>query len=493
MLKKVLLYISTSSMLLISFLSCLLLLHACSTPQTTGIAEQELATVEIDEEVLFPTPSGEVITVLPGAYEILTERYGLRLIAEEGTESESMLIEATASNHGESVIHPMALMLSDKKDQRVITLLRPNGERWDAWGTQNGGLSRAAQPLHIPSAQIMDHLNKINLDKAMIPQFSLDSVSVRYGDSKKSYKGKKLKTTWRLPVNDTLNSGSLTFRWRGYWEKSAYQPSFVPSKVVDLQNLVKKKQCCIKLTINGKEAPLTRLSFSKHGTLLTRVELDNLRAKTWPKTVKVTVTKGKKSWESASTKIYATAISYYESVLHPIFSHDRCTTCHSLGTHEKIVDMHQYRIGIEKFPYEFDEEARPQNPEFCANCHKSSNRKNTWVSPLAEQGLDWKGLDATRVCRKVTGPFTNKDGDVEPSSDHDRLTQHFHEDSRIIWAISDGLTPSGKDLNVPLSNKLSIWFRRVDPWIEAGTPCPINAKFFQRERQTLTEKFFPRR
>ncbi|GJL64575.1 MAG: hypothetical protein NPIRA04_32290 [Nitrospirales bacterium] len=475
-----------------SFLSCLTLLHACSTPQTTNIVEQVLATVEIDEAAHFPTPSGEDITVMPGAYQIKTEQYGIRLFAEEGTESESMLIEAKPTNHTESIIQPIALMSSDKKGHRVVTLLRPNGERWDAWGTQGAESSLTGQPLHIPSAQIMQRFNTINLDKAIIPQFSLASVSVKYDDTKKSHKGEKLKTTWRLPVNDTLDSGSFTFTWRGYWEKSAFQPSFIPSKVVDLQNLVKKKQCCITLTVDGKEAPLTRLSFSKHGTLLTRVQLDNVRVKTWPKTVKVVVTKGKKTWESASIKIYAKAISYYESVLHPIFSHDRCTTCHALGTHDKIVDMHQYRIGIEKFPYEFDEEARPQNPTFCETCHKAPYLKNAWFSPLSVQEIDWKGLDAIRVCRKVTGPFINKDGEVEPPFDRKRLTQHFHENPRIIWAISDGLTPSGKDLNVPLSKKLSLWFRKVDPWVEAGTPCPTNTKFFQRQRHTLTEKFFPR-
>ncbi|GJL56586.1 MAG: hypothetical protein NPIRA02_37180 [Nitrospirales bacterium] len=475
-------------------MSCLALLYACSTPKPTKVTDHALATVEIDETVYFPTPSGDDVAVLPGAYEIKTERYGIRLIAEEGTETESMLIEAKATNHGALIPRPMALMLSNKKASRVITLLRPNSERWDAWGTtRSDEPARAAQRFHILNTEVLQHLDTRKQARAIIPQFSLASVSVRYKDSKKSHKGKKLKTTWRLPVNDTLNSGSFTFTWRGYWEKSALQPSFIPSKVVDLQNLVKKKQCCITLTINGEEAPLTRLSFGKRGTLLTRVHLDNVRVQTWPKTVKVIVTKGKKTWESAPTKIYAKAISYYKSVLHPIFSHDRCTTCHALGTHDEIVDMHQYRIGIEKFPYEFDPEARPQNPTFCQTCHNASNLGNEWVSPLAEQNIDWKGMDAIHVCRKVTGPFTNKGGEVGPPLNREQFTYYFHKDPRTLWAVSDGLTPSGKDLRVPLSNKLSLWFRKVDPWVEAGTPCPSTSKFFHRQRETLTEKFFPRK
>ena len=289
-----------------------------------------------------------------------------------------------------------------------------------------------------------------------------------------------------------LTSGILTLTWGGYWEKGALQPSFIPRYNEDFQNLVKKKQCCITLTLNGEEISLSRLKFGKRGTLLTRVTLNTLRAQTWPKTVKVVVTKGSKSWESARTKIYAKPLSYFDSVLHPIFSHERCITCHSLGDHDSIVEMHQYRMGIEQFPYQFEEEARPQNPTFCANCHGSSEIKNRWVSPHAAQDLNWRGWSTHLVCQKVTGPITNKDNEVAPPSAPKRLHDHFHRNPRILWAVSDGSVPSGKKLEVPFPNNLSLWFSKIDPWIEAGTPCPQKSRFFHKNEDAASKKFYPR-
>ena len=249
--------------------------------------------------------------------------------------------------------------------------------------------------------------------------------------------------------------------------------------------------------IDGKETPLHRVSFGKGGTLKTRVKLTQATAKTWPKTLKLILTKGKNTWESPATKIYADTISYYTSVLHPIFSHERCTTCHMLGDRRAIVAMHQDRLGTGNYPDV--EEAKPHNPEFCESCHNipsgSSHTtldfQNEWFSPDHVQGINWKGWSASRVCQKVTGPFTDKDGNVGPPVD---LTHHFHDDPRILWAVSSGWVPFNRpDLAVPLKNKLRRWFNKVDPWIAAGAPCPSKSKFFQRARRTIPGKFFPRR
>ena len=493
MLRRVLMFKQGLFGLAMSPLILLVALYACSTPQTADILEKEPTTVEIDEKMHFRTPSEEDVAVLPGAYEVKPEKFGIRLIAEEGTGDESLLIEARAIDHQELITNPTALLVSDKKDDRVLTLLLPNGKGWEAWGTQNGIHSRTTQRPPLPSTLIKRYLKSEERDMLVVPQLSLSTVSIKYPGSKKSYKGEKLRTTWRLPVNDTLNAGTLTFTWAGYWDKSALKPSFIPSKVVDFQNLVNKKQCCIKLTINGKEVKLSRLKFGQRGTLLTRVKLSYVRAITWPKTVKVIVTKGKKTWESATTKMYAKTMSYYETELHPIFSHERCTTCHSLGDNEKILEMHQYRLGIENYPYKYDEEARPQNPTFCVTCHNAPNLQKKWASPLAAQGIDWKGWDPGSVCRKVTGPFTNIDGKVEPPFDHDKFDDHFHNDPLLLWAVSDGGTPLGKELEVPLRNNLNAWFRKVDPWVDAGTPCPIESNYFLRDGSATQEKFFPRR
>ncbi len=238
--------------------------------------------------------------------------------------------------------------------------------------------------------------------------------------------------------------------------------------------------------------PSLTVAFDRRGNLVTTVFLQKARSKNWPKTLKLAIASGRNTWNSADTKIYATAQSYYASVLHPIFSHDRCTTCHTLGTHDAIVEMHQSRIGAGAYPYENDPEARPHNSTFCGTCHSAANLNNEWFSPAAIQKINWKGWNASRVCAKVTGPFINKDGETEAPFAASRFHQHFHEDPRILWAVSDGMTPFGNDLNVPLPDNLNAWFNKVDPWVNAGTPCPKTV-FFKRPGRILPGQFTPRR
>ena len=477
---------------LVGSLSIFVFIAGCSTPQRTELKKQEPVTIEIDQALHFFMPSGEKVTILPGAYELKGEKFGLRMIAQEGFSDESILIEAAIISHEQLVTKPVALLFSDNKDEFVLTLLHPNGQRWEARGGLNRIQTRAADRPHFPNDRLISYLDQKQKADAMVPRLALSTISLKYLDSNRSYKGSKRHTTWQLPVSDTLDSGILTFTWGGYWEKGALQPSFIPRQNEDFQNLVKKKQCCITLTFNGKKIPISRLKFGKRGTLLTRVKLSNLRAQTWPKTVKVQITKGSKSWESARTKIFADPMSYFDEVLHPIFTHERCITCHSLGDHESIVEMHQYRLGIEQFPYQFEEEARPQSPAFCANCHNSPEIKNRWVSPLANQELNWKGWNARRVCQKVTGPLTNKDNEIEPPIDQQRFFEHFHQDPRILWAVSDGSTPTGKQLDVPFPNNTALWFSKIDPWVEANTPCPEKSQFFRKDENSPIKKFYPR-
>ncbi|MCA9471575.1 MAG: hypothetical protein MRJ96_08310 [Nitrospirales bacterium] len=476
---------------LMGSLTIIFIISGCSTPSKTESTDHKPATVEIDQTLHFFMPAGEKVTVLPGAYGLNGEKFGLRLIAQEGLGDESILIEANITEQDSLTKTPLALVFSESKDEFVLTLLLPNGRRWEARGGLTGVHTRTADHPPLPNERLLFHIDEKQKAQASVPHLTLSSISLEYPDSHKTYQGDKHHTTWQLPVSDTLNSGILTLTWGGYWEKGALHPSFIPRHNEDFQNLVKKKQCCITLTLNGEKIPISRLKFGKRGTLLTRVELNDLRAQTWPKTVKVVVTKGNKSWESSDTKIYARSMSYFDSVLYPIFSHDRCTTCHALIDHDSIVEMHQYRLGVEQFPYQFEEEARPQNPTFCMDCHNSPEIKNRWVSPLATQGLNWKGWSAHLICEKVTGPFTNKDNEIETPPDPKRLYDHFHQDPRILWAVSDGTTPTGKKLTVPFPNKPLLWYSKIDPWVEADAPCPQSSRFFRKNEETDRKKFYP--
>ena len=468
-------------------------LYACSGTQVTDLVEQGPPTVEIDKEVHFLTPEGEDVVVAPGAYEVQAEKEGLRLVAEEDT-SESQIIEAKPITHEATTKGSTALSYSEQEDEQIVMLLLPNGKGLEAQGSYSGVHKRALRPNALRQRQIAQQFDIRKKLQLKPTQLALSAVSVKYSNLKTPYNGRKSRTSWSLPVSDTVANASFTFVWSG-------SPT-PPSQVPEIQQMVKNKTCCLNVLIDNQthswaqrspnlgRLPSRKTSFTakfdKRGNLVTTVYLSDARSNTWPKTIKLSIVQGKSKWESAQTKIYATTVSYYTNVLHPIFSHDRCVTCHTLGDRPAIVAMHESRLGAGNYPDV--EDAKPHNPDFCGGCHSipqgsghtDLDLNNEWFSPDKVQGINWKGWNAGRVCAKVTGPFTNKDGVTGAPFDAQTFHHHFHDDPRILWAVSSGWVPFGRpDLPVPMKNNLQGWFNKVDPWVDAGTPCP-KWRFFKR-------------
>jgi hypothetical protein len=482
----------TSALYILGIIAMLDLAYACTTPQPTQKPGQESPILEIDRETHFLTPGGKDVVVLPGAYLVQAETEGLRLIAEEGTSSESVVVEATGQPHDQKVAGPTALSVSENEDEQVVVLLMPDGKSWEATGSHSGVISRAAPRRRTPQSRIRQVIDMRNT--ILIPKQSLllSAMSVRYATLDKTFQGSQNRTSWRLPVSDTVANASFTFVWSG-------SPT-PPSQIPEINQIVKNKGCCLTLFVenqphtwtpspsSGGQFPLKTsftASFDRGGNLITTVHLANVRSNKWPKNIKLAIASGKNQWQSDESKVYANAVSYYSSELHPIFSHERCTTCHTLGDRPAIVAMHESRLGAGNYPDV--EDARPHNPDFCGGCHSippgsphtTVDLNNEWFSPAAVQGINRQGWDASRVCNKVTGPFTNKDGVTGPPFDAQTFHHHFHDDPRILWAVSSGWVPFGRpDLPVPMKNNLQGWFNKVDPWVEAGTPCP-KSLFFQ--------------
>ena len=473
---------------LIQFLTAvglIIVVYACSTPQSTPPSEKSSAIVEIDRDTHFLTAAGEDVVVYPGAYLVQAEKEGLRLIADEGTGSESIVIEATGQPHDQKLTGPTALSVSEKEDEQVVVLLMPDGKGWEAIGSHSGVISRAAPRPQTPQSQLNQAIALRNQLMVQVQQLSLIATSAHYQATNNTHQGTLSKNTWRLPVSDTLNNGLFSFSWGPSQDRLSLQKLSPLNTNPEINDLVSKQQCCIQLLVDGKGLKGTTINFGKDGSLVTRISIPFSKSSTWPKRVKLVITKGTKKWESADTTIFANPVSYYASELHPIFSHERCTTCHTLGNRPAIVAMHESRLGAGAYPDV--EDARPHNPDFCGGCHNippgsghtDLNLNNEWFSPAAVQGINWQGWDASRVCNKVTGPFTNKDGVTGAPFDTQTFHHHFHDDPRILWAVSSGWVPFGRpDLPVPMKNNLQGWFNKVDPWVDAGRPCP-QSLFFQ--------------
>ncbi|MCA9420084.1 MAG: hypothetical protein KC592_03635 [Nitrospira sp.] len=158
--------------------------------------------------------------------------------------------------------------------------------------------------------------------------------------------------------------------------------------------------------------------------------------------------------------------SWFEVMLAPIFQHDRCVSCHSVGDHNAIVKYHEDR----KVVFGNIPGVKPHNPEFCNGCH-GIFAADEWFSPAFLQGLNWtKATSPKQICEKATGPFTYKNGQIGPPL---TLHHHFHDDPRIHWAVSDGRVPYNRPPKpVPLLNQLDTFFSMVDRWTIWNSPCP---------------------
>ena len=332
--------------ILFSFIGLLSGLYACSGTQVAELTESGPPSIEIDKEVHFLTPEGDDVVVAPGDYAIQAEKNGLRLLAEDGETSDSLLIEAKAITHEESPTTSSALSYSEEQDKHIVMFLLPNGKGLEAQGSYSGVHKRALRSKTLRRKQVRRQFDIRKKLKLKTSQLELSAVSVKYAKLKRPYIGKPSKNTWRLKVSDTLQTGSFSFAWKGKGGRLGISARLSKTSLPpEITSLIKTKQCCIKLMINGKPAKGLRTKLGTDGSLVTTAKLSNARSNTWPKTVQLVVTKGKNKWESTATKIYATAISYYTNILHPIFSHDRCTTCHALGTRPAIVAMHNERLG----------------------------------------------------------------------------------------------------------------------------------------------------
>ncbi|TFG61210.1 MAG: hypothetical protein E4H32_07645, partial [Nitrospirales bacterium] len=335
----------TSTLYIFGIIAMLGLAYACTTPQSTQTMDQGSPIVEIDRETHFLTPTGEDVVVFPGAYLVQAEKDGLRLIAEEGTSSESVMIEATSTTHEQTLAGPTAVTLSDKEDENIVALLMPDGKSLEATGSHSGVLSRAAPRAKTPQSRIKQAIDIRNKILIPTPPIALSATSVRYATLNKTYQGAQSKSTWRLPMSDTVANASFTFVWSG-------SPT-PPSQIPEINQIVNNKSCCLTLFVDNQPhtwaqtspqhggRPMLKTtftaSFDRGGNLVTTVRLSNARSNTWPKNIRLVIASGKTQWQSATAKVYANAISYYASELHPIFSHDRCTTCHTLGDRPAIV------------------------------------------------------------------------------------------------------------------------------------------------------------
>jgi len=135
----------------------------------------------------------------------------------------------------------------------------------------------------------------------------------------------------------------------------------------------------------------------------------------WPLEISLVVREADQLY-AATKKTIGRGSTYddYDAALTAVFSHDRCTSCHSVGSEGAIADYHWDRNGSRP------DIGGPQEPDSCMSCCHYQAIDRDWRSPRFDQDLDFSQMTTRQICVTMT---TNLDDQS--------LWEHFRDDPRV--------------------------------------------------------------
>ena len=457
--------------------------------------------VTFEKALHFLSPEDTDEQIVPGTYEV--EAAGVDSLWLFPSEvSAPHLIQAIPTTHEEPLEEPVVVMFSEGEDSHRLVLLLPDGKGLEVSGSSSGIRSKRAvtRPTINPKERtsqirsqlkvITQNLNqprvamtkKLFMEMEQLELVKLWRYSPRYSqltDTLEKLQGlfDQRDSKWYIPIWDVDMDSYFYFEWKRNFTSTGTTRDGSMSRKDQAELLAPYSH--VRLRINGKwVSPIPGLHRKAGGGLfmapLLVINPSHSNAIPLPWNVKLFVTtQSGKTLVSPTTKIVVKYVnSWFERTLAPIFRHDRCISCHSVGEHQAIVKYHNDRgfdlkaAWISAYPIE------PQTPQGCAICHHPFSRD--WRSPKFIQGLNWTKLTTPKeICEKITGPFTDKNGNVGPPLD---LHHHFHNDDRIIWAVSNGGVPRERPKKpVLFPGDKESFLGTIDTWLASGKPCPKTA------------------
>ena len=112
---------------------------------------QDLATMVLDEALVFSAPDGDAVTIAAGSYFAeLADNDEMRLVPPEG---DAVLVRATRGQHDLEIDEPVVQMIDDDEIATHVVLVLPGGEFADAVGSRGGVLGRGHRQITIEELQ----------------------------------------------------------------------------------------------------------------------------------------------------------------------------------------------------------------------------------------------------------------------------------------------------------------------------------------------------
>lgn len=158
---------------------------------------------------------------------------------------------------------------------------------------------------------------------------------------------------------------------------------------------------------------------------------------------------------------------------------ERCTSCHSMDTPEKVLYRHRNVHGPIPVESVFEDSilVAGESVIHCNNCHEyqvaalaAGFPESKWATPTPGLDIDWAQIMAdypedwpAEVCNRIVGHLPT----------HSKREQHFHEDARLFWAVASGELPLGYPaLPTAAPHNYATFLRHFDAWNDDGARCP---------------------
>lgn len=162
--------------------------------------------------------------------------------------------------------------------------------------------------------------------------------------------------------------------------------------------------------------------------------------------------------------------SYFAAKIAPIFQHGNCSTCHALGSKQKLVDHHQGLLSLNQITSTATDHGHQLR---CGGgCHGyvvahavpgKTFGETEWMVPDADMDIDWTGRTISQICNRVKQNLTTVA----------KMEKHFFDDARIAWAVHSGALPNGRpNKGTAPPHDYYTFETLMKVWIEGGQPCP---------------------
>ncbi len=505
------------------------------SPSAWAQEPDDSTTIQLNKAVHFLAPNSSDVLVQPGRYTIESADHALRFIPEIGT-SQLIGAEVSTHEEELDAPLAVSLpgQVAEFEDLHMVMLLLPGGQSLEAAGSYSGVRERALQLKKIANfkkrkrAKISRTAQRSRrrtaqrppLSRAKAPEkgglvaYRLSGLYILQNSTSQYKKAQKSDGKWIWPGEFDITPASIHIVWElglpaavipkviakdGYGLELRLNGVLLKQKQsettgegdfftkeyrnsnTNMPSLCPRTNTCLQTTIlrrgwRSATAPWTvEVSYWKHGLKAEALGGSAIRL---PGSDEPLVRP--KSSQSPKTKIVGAIYpnqtagqSYFTNIIYPIFKHERCTSCHALGSKSALVDRHHGLLDagiIQEIPGRIGMNlgcgggCHVYIPEATQPVPGVEFHDSEWKTPRFDIGIDWRGKSAKYICQKVTSSL--------PTAQI--RNEHFFHDSRIAWAVHSGALPP------PVGGKLSTappgdyykFERLIGGWIWSGAPCP---------------------